>query len=150
MNHYYKIALACVAVLFVSTPVMARGGSTICSSANTKPSETQRCLARMNDPAQVRARHEQDKRAHCEQNAKNQHLKGSAQSRYLASCMRDNDAAAALASVKQHRPAHASRPHQRRAVTHHRKQAGNSCVARANKAHLKGSKRRHFLKRCRH
>lgn len=150
MNHYYKIALACFTAFFVSTPVMAKGGDS-CGGPNATASETQNCLARMNDPARVRERHEQEKRDRCEQNAKNRNLQGGAKSGYLSSCMSENEAAAAHASVAQHRPAaapRASRGKNAAATSKHKRRTANSCVSQANKAHLKGSKRREFLKTC--
>lgn len=155
MNHYYKVALACLTAMLISTPAMARGSSTHCGGANAKPSEVQKCLARMNSPASVRARHEQEKRSHCEQNAKNNRLQGGARTRYISRCMNENQAATTHAAVKQPRPAyhprrHAnSRTHHRKSATRHRGHSARWCQARANRAHLKGAKRRHFLQRCR-
>lgn len=157
MNHYYKIALACLTVMLISTPAMARGSkssSSSCARTNATPAEVQNCLARMNSPTSVRARHEQEKRDHCEQNAKNRGLQGGARSHYISTCMNENPAAATHTSVIQHRPAYhpraqaKSRTHHRKSATRQRRQSSSSCVARANRAHLKGSKRRHFLKNC--
>jgi hypothetical protein len=150
MNHYYKIALACFTALFVSTPVMAKGGES-CGGANATPSETRNCLARMNDPARVRDRHEQEKRDRCEQNAKNRKLQGGAKAAYISSCMSEDEAAAAHASATKHGPATAPRTsHGKKAAAapKSKRRTANSCVAQANKGHLKGKKRREFLKTC--
>lgn len=150
MSHYYKIALACLTAFFVSTPVMAKGGDN-CGGANATPSEIRNCLARMNDPARAQERHEQEKRDRCEQNAKNRKLQSSAKSGYVSSCMSENKAAAVRASVTQRRPAAASRAsHGKNAAStaKRKRRSANSCATQANKAHLKGGKRREFLKTC--
>ncbi len=148
MNHYYKIALACVMALFVNAPAMAKDATNCGSnSSQVKPSEMHDCLARMNDPARVRERQEQTKRDHCEQNAKNRKLEGNAKASFMSSCMNENQAAAAHASVTQGRATSpAAQPKQ--ASTPRKKKTANSCVQQADKQGLKGAQRKQFLKTC--
>jgi psiF repeat len=150
MNHYYKIALACFTVLFAVTPAMAKdAGNCGANSSQVKPSEMHDCLARMNDPSRVKERQQQEKRDRCEQNAKNRKLEGGAKANFISSCMNENEAAAAHASVTQGRPAAASGEKAKKAASAgKKKRAANSCVTQANKQHLKGQKRREFLKGC--
>jgi hypothetical protein len=156
MNHYYKIALAFLAALSACTPAMAaNAGSTNCatSSSQANPAQIQNCLNRMNDPSHVRERQQQEKRDRCEQNAKNRNLGASAKASFISSCMNENQAATAHAAVAQGHadtkaPPKASSHPSKPAPAAKRKHAGNSCVAQANKQHLKGKKRREFLKDC--
>lgn len=154
MNHY-KIALACLVALFVSTPAMAKGNCAP-SSSQANPAQVQNCLDRMNNPSQVREHQQQEKRDHCEQNAKNRKLQGNARSSFMSSCMNANEAVQKHATVaKDHvdtQPPAQAAATMRRAQSHtaakRHTESRNSCVAQANKRHLKGSKRRHFLKNC--
>lgn len=54
-----------------------------------------RCLERAQSPANVKAETRRQKQQRCEQNAKNQHLKGKKKSRYLSMCLNKNEAAVA-------------------------------------------------------
>lgn len=152
MTHYYKIALACFTALFLGSTALAKDASNCGpSSSQVKPSELHDCLARMNDPARVQEKQQQEKRDRCEQNAKNRKLDGAAKASFISSCMNDNAAAAAHASVTQGRPA-ATRPAERPAkaasASKKKRTTANSCVTQANQQHLKGQKRREFLKTC--
>lgn len=150
MTYYYKIALACFAALFISTPVMAKD-TTNCgaNSSRVSPSQMHDCLARMNEPGRVKEKQQQEKRDRCEQNAKNRKLQGGEKSSFISSCMNENQAAEAHAAASQGRPAYApSAKPKKSASASKRKKADNSCVAQANKQHLKGKKRQAFLKSC--
>lgn len=149
MIHYYKIAFVCFAACLLSVPAMGKGNES-CGGPKSTPAETRDCLARMSDPARVRERHEQEKRDRCEQSAKNRNLQGNAKANYLSSCMHENQAAAAQASVNDRRPVSTPRARQGKgaATSRGKRTSGNSCVTQANKEHMKGSKRRQFLKTC--
>ncbi len=109
MNHYYKIALACLMAVFAATPALAKDAPNCgAGSSQVKPSEMHDCLARMNDPSRVKEKHEQEKRDRCEQNAKNRKLDGGAKASFMSSCMNENEAAAAHAATTQGRPAAAA------------------------------------------
>ncbi len=149
MKYYYKIALACLLALFMNAPAMAKD-ATDCStnSSQVKPSEMHDCLARMNDPARVRERQEQAKRDNCEQNAKNRKLEGNAKATFMSSCMNENPAAAAHASVTQGRAASPAAAQPKQASTPRKKKTANSCVRQADKQGLKGAQRKQFLQTC--
>lgn len=150
MNHY-KIALACLVALFASFPVMAKDGNNCgTGSSQVKASEMKDCLARMNEPGRINERQQQAKRDACEQNAKNRKLQGNEKTSFISSCMNENQAAAAHASVNPSRgtSVSAGAPPKKAAAATKKRKTANSCVMEANKKGLKGKERHEFLKTC--
>ena len=150
-----KFLSASVALLaLVSTPAMSMDSKS-CQAQSAQMQSAERdafmkkCLAQLSDPANVKDRQQQSKRARCEQNAKNQNLQGSAQANFVASCMNKNEAAeAAKATPAQAEPkaAPAAKPPKKSSANGGK--PGNSCLKQARQKGVKGDERKQFLKDC--
>lgn len=152
MNCKFLLASVVTLLVLVSTPAMSMDSKS-CQAQSAQMQSAERdgfmkkCLAQLSDPANVKDRQQQGKRARCEQNAKNQNLQGSAQANFVASCMSKNEAAeAAKANPTQAEPkaAPAAKPKKASATG----KPGNSCLKQAKQKGLKGDERKQFLKEC--
>lgn len=114
--------LACFTLSLVAVPALAAAAANNCTSQSTKLKSSERsafmksCLAQLNSPSSVKEKEQQNKKALCEQNAKNRNLQGNEKSNYLATCMNVNEAqavaskapvkpAAKISSAKTKKPA---------------------------------------------
>src|SRR5512135_175219 len=91
-----SILLACFLMLCVTTSaVAADANSCVAESARLKPSERnafmQACLAQLSAPSHVQEVGQQNKKALCEQNARNHNLQGDELTDYVASCIAGTD-----------------------------------------------------------
>ncbi len=87
-----NIALAGLLILFAGASAMAAdANSCVEQSARLKPSERSAfmdsCLAQLRSQSSVEEAEQRERKAQCEQNARNLSLQGDAQARYIASCM---------------------------------------------------------------
>ncbi len=146
-------------MLFACASAMALDGKS-CADKGAQMKQTERaafmkeCLAQASDPSNVKAAQEQQKRATCEQNAKNAKLQGNEKNNYVSSCMTENQAAAAKAAT----PSAAGSANEAKAAPAQKSNAaakgaasgkhGNSCTSQAKKKGLKGDERKQFLKDC--
>lgn len=155
-----SLLLACITMLFVSTSAMALDGKT-CEAKAAHMNQADHdafmktCLAQMSEPSNVKEVQQQDKKARCEQNAKNQKLQGNEKTNYVSTCMTENEAAAVKKATPQveskpaapaEKPKHAAATNGAKGTTANKK--SNSCVKQANKKGLKGDARKEFLKDC--
>lgn len=157
MNRRYLFAF--FSMLFACASAMALDGKS-CADKGAQMKQSERaafmkeCLAQASDPSNVRAAQEQQKRATCEQNAKNAKLQGNEKNNYVSSCITENQAAAAKAAT----PATAGSANEAQAAPQTSKNGaakgtasgkhGNSCARQASKKGLKGDERKQFLKDC--
>jgi len=159
MNHRHLFA--CITMFLISSSAMALDGKS-CEAKATHMKQAEHdsfmkaCLAQLSDPSNVKEAQQQDKRARCEQNAKNQNKQGNDKASYVSSCMTENEAAAVkqatpteTTTVAKAAPAEkpkrvaANGPAKAPAAKH-----GPSCTKQANKKGLKGDARKQFLKEC--
>lgn len=147
-----RLLLAGFVMALISAPAMSMDAKT-CEAQSAKMPATERsafmkkCLADLSSPSNVKERQQQEKRARCEQNAKNQKLQGGAQANFVSSCMNKNEAAEAAKAAPVQTAASAeptARP---------RKAAANSkppvsCAKQAKQKGLKGEERKQFMKEC--
>jgi hypothetical protein len=148
-----NLLLACFAMLFASTSVMALDGKSCeAKSAQLKLSERdafmKSCLAQLSTPANVKETQQQDKRVRCEQNAKNQNLQGNEKGNYITSCITENEAAAAAKAAPAQTEAKAAPAAKAKHVSAAASKPGISCAKQARKKGLKGDARKEFMKDC--
>jgi hypothetical protein len=153
-------------LLFIAAPALAAVDANHCVSRSMQLKASKRdafiesCMAQVSSPANIKEVGQQNKTALCEQNARNQHLQGSARSKYISKCMTANEAAvAAKAASSQASPAPrsvseksplpkaapksaASNPEK----SAERQRSKKSCEQRATG--LKGDEHKRFMKRC--
>lgn len=156
-----SLLLACITMLSVSTSALALDGKA-CEAKAAHMNQADHdafmksCLAQMSEPSNVKEIQQQDKKARCEQNAKNQKLQGNEKTNYVSTCMTENEAAAVKQATPQveskpaapaEKPKHAATANNGAKATATGKK-GNSCVKQANKKGLKGDARKEFLKDC--
>ncbi len=102
----YIAPLICLSLIAIATPALAlQGNECLESSKRLNPAERESfmktCLAKAQDPANVREEERKQKSAQCEQNARNKKLQGNEKTKYHDSCMNKNDAAAVAKSQAQ-------------------------------------------------
>lgn len=96
-----KTTLTIALALSLSAPAVTLAGGN-CEIGNAKLSSAQRtaylkqCLAESSAPANIKRVAQQQKKASCEQNARNLALKGNAKTDYVAKCMVENEARDAM------------------------------------------------------
>lgn len=111
------------------------------------------CMDQLSSPANVKEKEQANKRAICEQNAKNQHLDGNAKANYLSECVNKNEAVEVAKATETHTPPPAKKENPKAAPV---KSASNNnggnvarnCAMRADKKGLKGAERKKFIKTC--
>ncbi len=108
------------------------------------------CMDQASAPAVVKEKEQANKRATCEQNAKNQKLDGNAKSNYLNECMNKNEAAevASAAPVKTQPRQEQPRAQPAKKVVSRQEQTAKSCAMQADKKGLKGAERNKFVSKC--
>lgn len=102
----YIAPLICLSLITIATPAIAlQGSECLESSKKLNPAERESfmktCLAKAQDPANVREVERKQKSAQCEQNARNKKLQGNEKTKYHDNCMNKNDAAAIAKSQPQ-------------------------------------------------
>ena len=102
----YIAPLICLSLIAIATPALAlQGNECLESSKRLNPAERESfmktCLAKAQDPANVREEERKQKSAQCEQNARNKKLQGNEKAKYHDNCMNKNDAAAVAKSQTQ-------------------------------------------------
>lgn len=151
-----KLLLVGIVTALISAPALAAAKKN-CADAR----DIGKCLDQQSSPAAVRQVQIEEHQALCNQNAKNQGLQGNERSRYLSTCLHENEAdkAAKASAAGKPMPAdtkqvtsHKSRTrqasHTRKASKHDSRSIRRTCIRQANKQHLKGKKRSHYLRRC--
>ncbi len=162
-------------LLFLASSIALAAGQASCEErsmrepANNRHVFMQDCLAQTNTPEHVRAITAAEKRATCEQNAKNMKMEGGRKGDYINSCANKNEAVAEAKrygiddqSTPTARPQHVNRatvekrqaetPHQHKAAKKQEARAAKqkrNCSKEASNDGLKGKERRKFLIQCR-
>jgi hypothetical protein len=104
------------------------------------------CLAQVGSPANVKEAVQQNKRATCEQNARNMKLAGTKRSDYLNGCMNKNEAAVVAKKVEAQAAARSQAAKARKPA---KPAAGNvSCSQKAKQQGLQGEARKKFIRDC--
>lgn len=173
MNRITQVFQSLLLVLVTSTALAASQSSceerSMREPTNNRHVFMQNCLAQTNTPEHLRAITAAEKRATCEQNAKNMKMEGGRRGDYINSCANKNEAIAeakrynvdsqgtttarprnvSIAAVKN-RQAETPRKHkaaqkQEAGAAKHKR----NCSKEANNDGLKGKERRKFLVQCR-
>ncbi len=173
MNRITQIFQFLLLVLVTSTALAASQSSceerSMREPTNNRHVFMQNCLAQTNTPEHLRAIAAAEKRATCEQNAKNMKMEGGRRGDYINSCANKNEA---IAEAKRYgidsqgtataRPQHvniasvemrqAETPRKHKAAKKQEASAAKhkrNCSKEAGNDGLKGKKRRNFLVQCR-
>lgn len=100
---YIITAIALSVSALLATPVFA--GNCESKGAHLPPAEyaahMKSCLAEASSPANVKAVALQQKKAYCDKNVKNKALKGDEKEKYLAVCMKHNEAEVQYAVINR-------------------------------------------------
>lgn len=112
MNKHY-LFLAALLSLLISVPAAALDARHCESQANRKQGAERdnflkSCLAELSTPAHVQEVAQQNKKATCEQNAKNKGLSSSHKGEYVNECVSKNEAAEAAKEAAAKAPAQAA------------------------------------------
>ncbi len=149
-----RVVLAGFTMFLLSASAMAMDAKTCEAKASHLQSAERndfmkKCLADLSDPSNVKENQQQEKRARCEQNAKNQKLQGGAQANFVSSCMTKNEAAeAAKAAPAQTVASTAPAAKPKKAAANGKSKPHVSCAKQAKQKGLKGDERKQFLKEC--
>jgi len=131
-----------------------------CASQSAKLKASERntfmknCMAQLSSPASIKEKEQQNKKALCEQNAKNRKLQGNEKANYLTTCMNENQAQA-VASKAPAKPQAKAKPEKSRAPvkTAQKKDTSpspvaKSCAHQATDKGLNGDARSKFMDKC--
>jgi len=145
---------------FIAAPALAADANS-CASQSAKLKSSERnafmktCMAQLSSPASIKEKEQQNKKALCEQNAKNRKLQGNEKSNYLTTCMNENQAQA-VASKSPAKPQAKAKPEKPRAPvkTAQKKdtaptpQVAKACAHQATEKGLNGDARSKFMDKC--
>ena len=139
----YLASLTCLLLISIATPAFALQGSDCAArSAKLNPSERddfmKSCLAKAEDPANVKEEERKHKSAVCEQNAKNKKLQGNDKASYVTNCMNKNEAA----TVASAQPKSTVAPSHKAASSNNGTKSAPQKAAAKQKEHHKNSKKK--------
>ena len=149
------LLVCAVLPLLLASPAWAAVDPNTCAEKSKQVKRSERdafiksCMAQVNSAA--KDANQQNKKALCEQNARNHKLEGSAKSNYISECLNRNEAAAAVAAspAKSQASAKPAKPKaSAKVVKNKNSRTARSCAQQASKKGLKGDERKKFIATC--